>query len=78
MTFKIEFKDSGLAENAAGMPYSKLLDAKTVAFSADDYLTAFQGLQAMIVLACQGFRRVLGDFRGYGSMPCLLSGTTLL
>jgi D-amino peptidase len=52
VTFKIEFKDSGFAENAARMPYSKLLDAKTVAFSADNYLTAFQGLQAMIALAC--------------------------
>ena len=52
VTFKIEFKDSGLAENAARMPYSKLVDAKTVAFSADNYLTAFQGLQAMIALAC--------------------------
>ena len=52
VTFKIEFKDSGLAENAARMPYSKLVDAKTVAFFADNYLTAFQGLQAMIALAC--------------------------
>ncbi len=51
VTFKIEFKDSGLAENAARMPYSKLVDPKTVTFTADDYLTAFQGLRAMIALA---------------------------
>ena len=48
VTFKVEFKDFGLAMNAARMPYSRLVDANTVAFSADDYLTAFQGLQAMI------------------------------
>lgn len=51
VTFKVEFKDFGLAMNAARMPYSRLVDANTVAFSADDYLTAFQGLQAMIALA---------------------------
>ena len=51
VTFKVEFKDSGMAENAALMPYSKRVDEKTVAFSADDYLTAFKGLLAMITLA---------------------------
>jgi D-aminopeptidase len=40
-----------MAENAALMPYSKRVDEKTVAFSADDYLTAFKGLLAMITLA---------------------------
>lgn len=51
VTFKIEFKDSGLAENAARMPYAKVLDPRTLSFTADDYLTAFKGLRAMIALS---------------------------
>ena len=51
VTFKIEFKDSGLADNAARLPYSKVLDPRTLSFTADDYLTAFKGLRAMIGLS---------------------------
>ena len=51
VTFKIEFKDSGLAENAARMPHAEVLDPRTVSFTADDYLTAFKGLRAMIALS---------------------------
>jgi len=51
VTFKIEFKDAGLADNAARLPYSKVLDPRTLSFTADDYLTAFKGLRAMIGLS---------------------------
>jgi len=51
VTFKIEFKDSGLAEGAARMPYTKLLEPRTVSFTADDYITAFMGLRCMIALS---------------------------
>ncbi len=51
VTFTVEFKDSGLADNAARMPYTKVVDPRTVSFTADDYLTAFKGLRAMIALA---------------------------
>lgn len=51
VTFKIQFKDSGQAENAARMPYSKMVDPTTLSFTADDYLTAFMGLRSMIGLA---------------------------
>lgn len=51
VTFKIEFKDSGMADNAARLPYSKVLDPRTLSFTADDYLTAFRGLRAMIALS---------------------------
>lgn len=51
VTFKIEFKDSGLAENAARTPYAKVIDPRTLSFTADDYLTAFKGLRAMISLS---------------------------
>ncbi len=50
-TFKLEFKDSGQAENAARMPGSTLVDPKTVSFTDDDYLVAFKGLRALIALA---------------------------
>lgn len=51
VTFKIEFKDSGLAEGAARMPYTQVLDPRTVSFTADDYITAFMGLRSMIALS---------------------------
>ncbi len=51
ITFKIEFKDSGQAENASHLPYSEMIDPKTLAFTADDYLTAFMGLRSMIALS---------------------------
>ncbi|HHX29054.1 MAG: M55 family metallopeptidase [Bacillota bacterium] len=51
VTFKIEFKDAGQAGNAARLPYSKVIDGRTLSFTADDYLTAFMGLRAMIGLA---------------------------
>ncbi|MGE5580844.1 MAG: M55 family metallopeptidase [Bacillota bacterium] len=51
VTFSIEFKDAGLADNAARMPYTKVLDGRTVSFTADDYLTAFMGLRSMIALS---------------------------
>jgi D-amino peptidase len=50
-TFKIEFKDAGQACNAARLPYSKMIDGRTLTFTADDYLTAFMGLRAMIALS---------------------------
>ena len=51
VTFKIEFKDAGQAGNAARLPYSNVIDGRTLSFTADDYLTAFKGLRAMIGLA---------------------------
>jgi len=51
VTFKVEFKDAGLAENAARMPYVKVIDPRTVSFTADDYITAFMGLRSMIALS---------------------------
>jgi D-amino peptidase len=51
VTFKIEFKDSGLADNAARLPFSKVLDPRTLSYTADNYLTAFKGLRAMIALS---------------------------
>jgi D-amino peptidase len=51
VTFKIEFTDSGLAEAAARMPYTKLEDPRTLSFTADDYMTAFLGLRSMIALS---------------------------
>jgi D-amino peptidase len=51
VTFKIQFKDSGLAENASRMPYAEVLDPITLKFTADDYITAFKGLRAMIALS---------------------------
>jgi D-amino peptidase len=51
VTFKIEFKDSGLADNASRMPFIKVIDPRTLSFTADDYLTAFKGLRAMIALS---------------------------
>lgn len=51
VTFKIEFKDAGQACNASMLPYSKMTDGRTLSFTADDYLTAFMGLRAMIALA---------------------------
>ncbi len=51
VTFKIEFKDAGLADRAARLPYSKVLDPRTLSFTADDYITAFKGLRAMIALS---------------------------
>ena len=51
VTFTIEFKDAGLADNAARMPYTKMVDPRTVCFTADDYLTAFMGLRSMIALS---------------------------
>lgn len=51
VTFKVEFKDSGLQANAARMPFVKEIDPRTLAFTADDYLTAFTGLRSMIALA---------------------------
>ncbi|HHW18851.1 MAG TPA: M55 family metallopeptidase [Firmicutes bacterium] len=51
VTFKIEFKDSGLAEQAARFPYAKVIDPRTLSFTADDYITAFKGMRAMIALA---------------------------
>ncbi len=50
-TFKIQFKDSGQAENASRLPYASILDPTTLSFTADDYLTAFKGLRAMIALS---------------------------
>lgn len=51
VTFKLEFKDAGQADNAARMPYTKMVDPRTLSFTADDYLTAFMGLRSMIALA---------------------------
>lgn len=51
VTFKVEFKDSGLQANAARMPFVKEIDPRTLAFTAGDYLTAFTGLRSMIALA---------------------------
>jgi D-amino peptidase len=51
VTFKIQFKDSGQAENAARLPYSKVVDPTTLSFTAEDYITAFMGLRAMIGLS---------------------------
>ncbi|HHY75654.1 MAG TPA: M55 family metallopeptidase [Firmicutes bacterium] len=51
VTFKIEFKDSGQACSAGLMPYTKMVDGRTLTFTAEDYLTAFKGLRAMIALA---------------------------
>lgn len=51
VTFKIEFKDSGLAEAAARMPYTRLEEPRTVSFTADDYITAFMGMRCMISLS---------------------------
>lgn len=51
VTFKIEFKDAGQAGNAARLPYSEVVNGRTLSFTADDYLTAFMGLRAMIGLA---------------------------
>ncbi len=51
VTIDVEFKDSGMAENASGLPYSQLTGPRVVSFKADDYLMAFKGLVAMIALA---------------------------
>lgn len=51
VTFKIEFKDSGLQANAARLPFVREVDPRTLSFTADDYLTAFAGLRSMISLA---------------------------
>lgn len=51
VTFKLEFKDSGLQANAARMPFTREIDPRTLAFTANDYLTAFMGLRSMIGLA---------------------------
>ncbi len=51
VTFKIEFRDSGLAEAAARMPYTKFVDPRTLSFTAEDYITAFMGLRSMIALS---------------------------
>ena len=51
VTFKIQFRDAGQASAASLMPYAKAIDPVTLSFTADDYLTAFKGLRAMIKLA---------------------------
>lgn len=51
VTFKIQFKDAGLAANASRMPYVQQLDPTTLSFTAPDYLTAFMGMRSLIALA---------------------------
>lgn len=51
ITFKIAFKDAGLADGAARMPYTKWVDGRTLSFTAEDYHTAFMGLRSMIALS---------------------------
>jgi len=51
VTMRLEFLNAGMADAANFLPGSVRVDGRTVEFTADNYLTAFQGLRAMITLA---------------------------
>lgn len=51
VTMKLEFFNAGMADAAHFLPGSVRVDGRTVEYTADNYITAFQGLRAMITLA---------------------------
>lgn len=51
VTMRLEFLNAGMADAANFLPGSIRVDGRTVDYTADDYVTAFQGLRAMITLA---------------------------
>lgn len=51
ITMRIEFLNAGMADAAAFLPGSLRIDGSVVEYTADDYITGFQGLRAMITLA---------------------------
>jgi len=51
VTMRLEVLNSGMADAASFLPNSVRLDGRTVEYTAPDYITAFQGLRAMITLA---------------------------
>ncbi|MBT9153218.1 MAG: D-aminopeptidase [Firmicutes bacterium] len=51
VTMRLELLNSGMADAASFLPHSRRLDGRTVEYTAEDYITAFQGLRAMITLA---------------------------
>lgn len=51
VTMRLEFLNAGMADAANFLPYSVRVDGRTVEYTADNYVTAFQGLRAMITLA---------------------------
>ncbi|KAF0197673.1 MAG: peptide/nickel transport system substrate-binding protein [Bacillota bacterium] len=51
VTMRLEFLNAGMADAANFLPGSVRVDGRTVDYTADNYVTAFQGLRAMITLA---------------------------
>jgi len=51
ITMRIEFLNAGMADAAAFLPGALRVSGNTVEYTAADYVTAFQGLRAMITLA---------------------------
>jgi D-amino peptidase len=51
VTMRIEFLNAGMADAAAFLPGSLRVEGSIVEYTANDYITAFQGLRAMITLA---------------------------
>lgn len=50
-TYKIQFKDTGMAEAALRTPGAVVVNSTTLAYTSDDPVTAFQAIRAMIGLA---------------------------
>lgn len=51
VTGKIQFMNTGLADGAARLPGAVRVSGDTLTYTADDYLTVFKALRAMIALA---------------------------
>lgn len=51
VTMRLEFLNAGMADAATFLPNSVRVDGRTVEYTANNYVTAFQGLRAMITLA---------------------------
>ena len=53
VTMRLELLNSGMADAAGFLPHARRLDGRTLTYTAEDYVTAFQGLRAMITLAAK-------------------------
>ncbi|MBS3873290.1 MAG: M55 family metallopeptidase [Firmicutes bacterium] len=53
VTMRLELLNSGMADAAGFLPQAQRLDGRTLTYTASDYVTAFQGLRAMITLAAK-------------------------
>jgi D-amino peptidase len=61
VTFEITFKGPNQAYMTTTIPDVEMLDAKTIRFTCDDYMTAYKKMWGLVIIAISATNGVLGE-----------------